>query len=112
MLVQLVEIPGLIEGAAEDRGGGRSLLGVLRGADAIVLCHEASQATGLETIVATKTDDAPAPPGSLGESVPDDASLERLRAAICDERRQVGLGRCKLAFAAGHDRERCAHDSP
>src|SRR5207253_8298657 len=39
VLVQLVEIPGLIEGAAEDRGGGRALLGVLRGADAIVLCH-------------------------------------------------------------------------
>jgi hypothetical protein len=31
-LVQLVEIPGLIEGAAEDRGGGRALLGVLRSA--------------------------------------------------------------------------------
>src|ERR1700755_95745 len=34
VLVQLVEIPGLISGAAEDRGGGRALLGVLRGADA------------------------------------------------------------------------------
>ena len=30
VLVQLVEIPGLIEGANEDRGGGRALLGVLR----------------------------------------------------------------------------------
>lgn len=38
MLVQLVEIPGLIEGATEDRGGGRALLGVLRFADAIVYC--------------------------------------------------------------------------
>lgn len=36
--VQLVEIPGLIEGASEDRGGGKALLGVLRGADAIVFC--------------------------------------------------------------------------
>src|SRR4051812_13861580 len=44
VLVQLVEIPGLIEGANEDRGGGRSLLGVLRGADAILFCHEASAA--------------------------------------------------------------------
>src|SRR4051794_24920671 len=43
VLVQLVEIPGLIEGAAEDRGGGRALLGVLRGADAIVLCHDATE---------------------------------------------------------------------
>ena len=38
VLVQLVEIPGLIEGATEDRGGGRALLGVLRFADAIVYC--------------------------------------------------------------------------
>ena len=30
VLVQLVEIPGLIGGANEDRGGGRALLGVLR----------------------------------------------------------------------------------
>src|SRR5436190_21604055 len=41
VLVQLVEIPGLIEGASEDRGGGRALLGVLRGADAMVLCQDA-----------------------------------------------------------------------
>ena len=38
VLVQLVEIPGLIEGASEDRGGGRALLGVLRSVDAIVCC--------------------------------------------------------------------------
>src|SRR5579862_5808167 len=42
VLVQLVEIPGLIEGAAEDRGGGRALLGVLREADAIVYCQDSS----------------------------------------------------------------------
>src|SRR5215213_11022462 len=35
VLVQFVEIPGLIEGACEDRGGGRALLSVLRGADGI-----------------------------------------------------------------------------
>ncbi|MGH2588228.1 MAG: GTPase [Dehalococcoidia bacterium] len=40
VLVQLVEIPGLIEGANDDRGGGRALLGVLRGADAIVYCQD------------------------------------------------------------------------
>src|SRR5689334_21992934 len=40
VLVQLVEIPGLIAGAGEDRGGGRALLGVLRGADAIVYCQD------------------------------------------------------------------------
>ncbi|MEW5990858.1 MAG: GTPase [Chloroflexota bacterium] len=42
VLVQLVEIPGLIEGANEDRGGGRALLGVLRAADAIVYCVRAT----------------------------------------------------------------------
>src|SRR5947207_4089455 len=42
VLVQLVEIPGLIEGASEGRGGARALIGVLRGADAMVLCHDAS----------------------------------------------------------------------
>jgi uncharacterized protein len=40
VLVQLVEIPGLIAGANEDRGGGRALLGVLRAADAIVYCQD------------------------------------------------------------------------
>src|SRR6266498_706000 len=40
VLVQLVEIPGLLEGAGQNRGGGRPLLGVLRGADAIVFCHD------------------------------------------------------------------------
>ena len=41
--VQLVEIPGLIEGAHADRGGGRALLGVLRNVDAIVFCRTASE---------------------------------------------------------------------
>src|SRR3954466_742111 len=41
VLVQLVEIPGLIGGASDDRGGGRALLGVLRTADAIVYCGRA-----------------------------------------------------------------------
>ena len=45
VLVQLVEIPGLIEGANEDRGGGRALLGVLRSADAIVYCARAGAPT-------------------------------------------------------------------
>jgi small GTP-binding protein len=97
VLVQLVEIPGLIEGAYDDRGGGRALLGVLRGADAIVLCHDARRprdldviraelaAAGIEKpelVVATKADEAAPPAGTLGVSVLDDASLERLRAAI------------------------------
>src|SRR5437660_12210750 len=40
VLVQLVEIPGLIRGANEHRGGGRALLGVLRSADAMLHCQD------------------------------------------------------------------------
>jgi ribosome-interacting GTPase 1 len=98
VLVQLVEIPGLLEGAHEDRGGGRALLGVLRSADGIVLCHEAARSVdelevirrelalaGIEVpsiVVATKVDEAPAPYGSVGVSILDDASLDRLREEI------------------------------
>ncbi|HZS30810.1 MAG TPA: GTPase [Gaiellaceae bacterium] len=99
VLVQLVEIPGLIEGAAEGRGGGRSLLGVLRNADAILWCHACNRpldeleairaevaAVGIalpELLAATKCDET-APPEHpelrvLPVSVLDDASLDRLR---------------------------------
>ena len=98
ILVQLVEIPGLLEGAHEDRGGGRALLGVLRGADAIVLCHEAArpaheldairrelELAGIDKptlVVATKIDEATAPAGSLGVSVLADATVDRLREEV------------------------------
>ncbi len=88
VLVQLVEIPGLIEGAGEGRGGGRPLLGVLRDADAILYCQDASaDPTGLLTVVeevraagidhraalaATKADEA------------DVAAADRLRSAFAD----------------------------
>src|ERR1043166_8939152 len=53
VLLQLVEIPGLIEGATADRGGGRALLGVLRNADAIVFCHDSrAPLAELETVQA------------------------------------------------------------
>jgi small GTP-binding protein len=104
VLVQLVEIPGLIEGAHEDRGGGRALLGVLRNADAIVFCGAAGEpATGLDVVrreveaagidkpsitVLTKADELDAESlagldeGTLAVSVLDDESLDRLRGAI------------------------------
>jgi len=88
VLVQLVEIPGLIAGASEDRGGGRALLGVLRSADAIVYCarpnadpaelravREEVELAGIDKpsfLAATRADEA-------GER-----SLERLRAAFPD----------------------------
>jgi small GTP-binding protein len=43
--VQLVEIPGLIEGAHEDKGGGKRLLGIIRGADGIILMHDLSRSS-------------------------------------------------------------------
>src|SRR5919109_81437 len=130
VLVQLVEIPGLIEGASEGRGGGRALLGVLRDADAIVFCHDSSaELGGLETIrreleasrialpailAATKADEAP--PGGVERlarafpglevvsvSVLDDESLESFREAVW---RLTGLVRVFLR----HDRE--ADDDP
>ena len=109
VLVQLVEIPGLIEGANQDRGGGRALLGVLRGADAIVYCqaiHEPSEALHVvrqevETadidlpaiVAATKMDEASQEElealqrvipdlSVVGVSILDDESLERLKETI------------------------------
>ena len=109
VLVQLVEIPGLIGGAAEDRGGGRALLGVLRSADAIVYCVRSDgdpaglevvrtevAAAGIEKpamVAATRCDEAGerdllrlrralSGVDVLPVSVLDDASLDRLREAI------------------------------
>jgi small GTP-binding protein len=58
VLVQLVEIPGLLEGANEDRGGGRALLGVLRGADGIVFCHAADSPVELLGVIRREVADA------------------------------------------------------
>lgn len=108
VFVQLVEIPGLIEGAAEDRGGGRALLGVLRSADAIIFCCRADAQPGELSVVrgeiaaagiqkpaflaATRADEAD--PGAVGlleaafpdlqviaVSVLDEASLDAFRTA-------------------------------
>jgi len=117
VLLQLVEIPGLIEGASAGRGGARPLLGVLRGADAILFCHDVTApieklrsvieevtAAGIvrpSLIVATKSDEADGT--SLRSafsnlevvevSVLDDLSLERLRGRIW---RLTGLVRVYL----------------
>jgi ribosome-interacting GTPase 1 len=109
VLVQLVEIPGLIAGASQGRGGGRALLGVLRGADALVLCQDVTAPRdGLDAVraelaaaeislpallAATKSDEAR--PGAIAEltraypdievvavSVLDDASMDAFREAV------------------------------
>jgi small GTP-binding protein len=127
--VQLVEIPGLIEGAADGRGGGRALIGVLRGADAIVLCHSLVEPIhGLDTVraelaaagidkptivAATKLDEAgDAAVSTLASSlsglevfpvsVLDDGSLKALREAIF---RLTGLIRVWLRRAGEVDGE-------
>jgi small GTP-binding protein len=127
--VQLVELPGLIEGAADGRGGGRALLGVLRGADALVLCHDAAaplaelesvraeiSAAGIELptlVAATKIDEADATaadrladasPGLpvVAVSVLDDESLDAFRDAVWH---LVGLVRVRLRHAGETDAE-------
>ena len=133
--VQLVEIPGLLEGASEDRGGGRALLGVLRNADAIVYCHAASEAPDdlasvrreveaarIELpalLAATKVDEADARVDRLAaafddlEVVPvsilDDASLDRFREAVW---RLLGLLRVYLRHSGGTDDEPIALRPP
>ncbi len=99
VLVQLVEIPGLIEGATDDRGGGRALLGVLRSADAIVYCARAGSdpseleavrsevaAAGIEkpaVLAVTRADEAePGAVARLAAAFPD---LEMLAISVLDE---------------------------
>jgi uncharacterized protein len=133
--VQLVEIPGLIEGATEDRGGGRALLGVLRSADAIVLCHPLTNPPGdLETVraelaaagidkptivAATKLDEAaPEALAALRSALPDlevaavsvldDASLDAFREAVFQ---LTGLIRVYLCKGGAVDGEPLALES-
>ena len=109
VLVQLVEIPGLIEGASADRGGGRALLGVLRSADAIVYCTRANAdpaelvvvrdevlAAGIDKpsiLAATQADEAPRAAvdrlaavfpdlAVVAVSILDEESLEAFRQAV------------------------------
>ena len=126
--VQLVEIPGLLEGASEGRGDGRALLGVLRNADAIVYCHAASSSPDVLTtlrrevegagivlpalLAATKVDEDDARVDRLADafgdlelvpvSVLDDASLERFREAVWH---LLGLIRVYLRHGGGVDDE-------
>lgn len=86
VLVQLVEIPGLIEGANEDRGGGRALLGVLRGADAIVYCQDVRVPYEVLRVVRAEVTTAAIDlPAMLAATKMDEAGehdLERLRASV------------------------------
>ena len=80
VLVQLVEIPGLIEGAHADRGGGRALLGVLRNADGIVFCHAAHEpARSLATVRAEVAAVGIDKPGILALTKADELDEDQLR---------------------------------
>jgi len=88
VLVQLVEIPGLISGASDDRGGGRPLLGVLRSADAIVYCMRATgDPAELESVraeVAGADIDGPSFIAATRADEATDADLARLRHTFPD----------------------------
>jgi small GTP-binding protein len=88
VLVQLVEIPGLIEGASEDRGGGRALLGVLRSADAIVYCCRASsdptELARVRTEVALAGIEKPAILAVTRADEADPGAFDRVRTAFPD----------------------------
>ena len=90
VLVQLVEIPGLLGGASEDRGGGRALLGVLRSADAIVYCARAGHsAEDLETVrdeVEIAGIDKPAILAATRADEVSEADIDRLADAFPDLR--------------------------
>lgn len=40
---QIVDLPGIIEGAGEDAGGGRRLIGIIKNTDGIILMHDLSK---------------------------------------------------------------------
>ena len=102
VLVQLVEIPGLIEGAHEDRGGGRALLGVLRNADAIVWCRAAAdRSPALDVVraeVAAAGIEKPAILALTKADELDDAARRRR-----GRRARLGAGRCEPRPAARGD---------
>ena len=88
VLVQLVEIPGLIEGASDDRGGGRALLGVLRSVDAIIYCCQGSaDPANLDVVRAEIAIAGIVKPAFLAATRADEAdpaALARLAAAFPD----------------------------
>ena len=135
VLVQLVEIPGLIGGATDDRGGGRALLGVLRSVDAIVYCcrpaatqrSSRSSSTRSRRRASRSRRSSPRPAPTRRE--PAQSSAWRRRSRRCDVLRVSVLDEASLdAFRVGrlgadrphpgpaaegrHDRRRAAGARP
>jgi small GTP-binding protein len=90
VLVQLVEIPGLLPGASEGRGDGRALLAVLRDADAIVYCHDVrtplSELAEIRREVAAAGIAKPALLAATKLDEANEAAFERLHTAVPDLR--------------------------
>ena len=108
VLVQLVEIPGLIEGATEDRGGGRALLGVLRFADAIVYCTRADgDPEALRPVIREIELAEIEKPAFLAATRADEASLVAFNDAVW---RLTGLIRVRLRTNGATDPEPLALD--
>jgi small GTP-binding protein len=63
--IQLVEIPGIITGAAEDRGGGKALLGIAKSADATVILHDLTMPPDELDIILNELQKAKIKPPSL-----------------------------------------------
>ncbi len=88
VLVQLVEIPGLIAGASEDRGGGRALLSVLRTADAMVMCHDLTAPLSVLEVLRAELDaagiDLPAIVAATKGDEAEAGALDALRSAVPD----------------------------
>ena len=86
--VQLVEIPGLLSGAAEGHGGGRALLGVLRGANAIVYCLDVGGSfdvlQDVRTEVALAGIDLPSMLAATKMDEANEGDLAALQAAVPD----------------------------
>ena len=50
--IQIVDLPGLLEGAIDDIGGGKRLIGIVRGADGILFMHDLTKSiSDLEKIM-------------------------------------------------------------
>lgn len=50
--IQILDVPGLIQGAEEGKGRGREVLSVVRGADLLVIISDAKRLSAFDTITA------------------------------------------------------------
>ncbi|MGM5481492.1 MAG: GTPase, partial [Nanobdellota archaeon] len=56
--IQIVDLPGLVKGAADDIGGGKRLLGLVRNSDGIILLHDLTQPYSKTQVLLNELKDA------------------------------------------------------